>query len=228
MYYDCTRPTVGLGRKQVFKLRIVKEHDERKNEIIDTAAALFELKGYEQCSVNDILTAIGIAKGTFYHYFKSKEEVLDAVIAKTMDQITQQVRSVEANPGLSPEEKLLQVFLAARTKEKLGDVLLEEMHKTENALMHQKALVSMVNILTPILTGIVEEGIQKGVFACAYPEQCMQIFLAATSTLLDEGIFQIEPEKTQKLFDAMILMLEKMLGVEEGHFLAATREHWKF
>ena len=107
MYYDCTRPTVGLGRKQVFKLRIVKEHDERKNEIIDTAAALFELKGYEQCSVNDILTAIGIAKGTFYHYFKSKEEVLDAVIAKTMDQITQQVRSVEANPGLSPEEKLL-------------------------------------------------------------------------------------------------------------------------
>ena len=120
-------------------MRIVKEHDERKNEIIDTAAMLFESKGYEQCSVNDILTAIGIAKGTFYHYFKSKEEVLDAVIAKMMDQITQQVRSVEADPGLSPEEKLLQVFLAARTKEKLGDVLLEAMHKTENALMHQKA-----------------------------------------------------------------------------------------
>ena len=56
----------------------------------------------------------------------------------------------------------------------------------------------------------------------------MQIFLASASTLLDEGIFQIEPEKTQKLFDAMILMLEKMLGVEEGHFLAVTREHWKF
>ena len=135
---------------------------------------------------------------------------------------------MEADPGLSPEEKLLQVFLAARTKEKLGDVLLEEMHKTENALMHQKALVSLVNTLTPVLTGIVETGIQAGVFTCAYPEQYVQIFLASASTLLDEGIFQIEPEKTQKLFDAMILMLEKMLGVEEGHFLAVTREHWKF
>ena len=132
-------------------MRIVKEHDERKNEIIDTAAMLFESKGYEQCSVNDILTAIGIAKGTFYHYFKSKEEVLDAVIAKMMDQITQQVRSVEADPGLSPEEKLLQVFLAARTKEKLGDVLLEEMHKTENALMHQKMQTILLAGINPLL-----------------------------------------------------------------------------
>ena len=54
-------------------MRIVKEHEERKNEILDTAEILFEEKGYDKCSVNDILNRIGIAKGTFYHYFKSKE-----------------------------------------------------------------------------------------------------------------------------------------------------------
>lgn len=63
-------------------MRIVKEHDERKNEIIDTAAELFLDKGYDQCSINDILNSIGIAKGTFYHYFKSKEDVLDAAVNK--------------------------------------------------------------------------------------------------------------------------------------------------
>ena len=73
-------------------MRIVKEHDERKNEIIETAAALFEQKGYEHCSVNDILNAIGIAKGTFYHYFKSKEEVLDAVVGRVTEQMLEQVR----------------------------------------------------------------------------------------------------------------------------------------
>jgi len=55
-------------------MRIVKEYDERRNEIIDTAKKLFITKGYNKSSVNDILNEIGIAKGTFYYYFASKEE----------------------------------------------------------------------------------------------------------------------------------------------------------
>ena len=47
-------------------VRVVKEHDERKNEIIDTAARIFGQKGYDKSSVNDILNTIGIAKGTFF------------------------------------------------------------------------------------------------------------------------------------------------------------------
>lgn len=208
-------------------MRIVKEHDERKNEIIDTAARLFVAKGYEQCSVNDILSAIGIAKGTFYHYFKSKEDVLDAVIGKTAGQIEEKVRKVAEDSTLTPEEKMLQIFLNTRVKGE-EEELIEGMHKTENALMHQKSLVATINMLTPILTHVIEEGVLKGVFECAYPEQYMQIFLAAASTLLDEGIFQVEAEKTQKIFDAMIVMLEKMLGVEEGKFLQITQQYWKF
>ena len=180
MYYDCNRPTVGLGRKQVFKLRIIKEHDERKNEIIDTAAMRFESKGYEQCSVNDILTAIGIAKGTFYHYFKSKEEVLDAVIANMMYQITQQVRSVEADPGLSPEEKLLQVS-GCPHKEKTWDVLLEEA-QDRKCLMHQKALVSLVNPLL-LFNGNVRRASSRGIYLCVPSNMCN--FLASAVLLLD-------------------------------------------
>ena len=130
-------------------MRIIKEHDERKNEIIDTAAALFELKGYEQCSVNDILTAIGIAKGTFYHYFKSKEEVLDAVIDKATTMVAEQVNVVADTPELSPADKLLQVFLAMQIENQMEEGLLEEMHKVENALMHQKSLVSIMEVLAP-------------------------------------------------------------------------------
>lgn len=209
-------------------MRIVKEHDERKNEIIDTAAKLFVTKGYEQCSVNDILNTIGIAKGTFYHYFKSKEDVLDAVIDKISSRLSEKITMVADNSELTPEDKILHVFLSMRVDEKIEELLIEEMHKSENALMHQKSLVSSVNILTPILTQIVEEGIEKGVFHCDYPEQYMQIFLASASTLLDDGIFQVEPEKTQRLFEAMIRMLEKMLGVEEGTFLARACEYWTF
>ncbi|MDF2532153.1 MAG: TetR family transcriptional regulator [Clostridia bacterium] len=63
-------------------MRITKEYDERRNEILDTAEKLFHAKGYEKCTVNDILKEISIAKGTFYHYFRSKEEVLDAIVSR--------------------------------------------------------------------------------------------------------------------------------------------------
>lgn len=157
-------------------MRIVKEHDERKNEIIDTASRLFVSKGYEQCSVNDILTEIGIAKGTFYHYFKSKEDVLDAVISKATNMIAERVRAVAEDVSLTPEDKLLQVFLAMRVDQKMEEGLLNEMHKPENVRMHQKSLVSILTVLNPILTQVVEEGIQKGGFAVSIRNSICRFF----------------------------------------------------
>lgn len=206
-------------------MRIVKEHDERKNEIIDTAEKLFASKGYEQCSVNDILTEIGIAKGTFYHYFKSKEEVLDAVIGKATAIIAERIYEVADKTGVSSNDKLLQIFLAMKIENQMERGLLEEMHKVENALMHQKSLVSIMEVLTPVLTKVVEEGNRDGTFHCEYPEEFMQIFLSAATTLFDDGIFQVAPEKMQSLLVALIVMLEKLLGVEEGKFQSRIEEY---
>jgi AcrR family transcriptional regulator len=61
-------------------MRIVKSAEERKNEILDVAAALFAEKGYDNASTNDIIEKIGIARGTLYHHFGSKEEILDALV----------------------------------------------------------------------------------------------------------------------------------------------------
>ena len=206
-------------------MRVVKEHDERKNEIIDTAEHLFAVKGYEQCSVNDILKEIGIAKGTFYHYFKSKEEVLDAVIGKATVMIAQRAGAVADAPGLSAEDKLLQVFLSMRIENKMDERLLDEMHKAENALMHQKSLLSIMEVLTPILTKIVIEGNESGTFNCKYPKEFMQIFLASATTLLDEGIFRVEPEEIQGIFLALATLLEKMLEMETGNLQNRLSEY---
>lgn len=209
-------------------MRIVKEHDERKNEIIQAAATLFTEKGYEQCSVNDILNAVGIAKGTFYHYFKSKEDVLDAAVEKVSEQVLAQVQEVAGRKEVSPVDRIIQVLLATKVTNKTGEVLIEEMHKTRNALLHQKTLVSIITMLTPVFTEIVEEGNGAGLFHCVYPEQSIQILLSATLTLLDDGIFQIEREQAGKLFEALILAMEKILGVQDGTFFGKMTAYWKF
>lgn len=208
-------------------MRIVKEHDERKNEIIQAAAVLFAEKGYEQCSVNDILNTVGIAKGTFYHYFKSKEDVLDAAVEKMSEQVFAHVQEKAKRKELSPIDRMIQILLAARVTNRMGEALIDEMHKTENALLHQKTIVSIITMLTPVFTEIVDEGNDSGIFHCAYPEQSVQILLSAALTLLDDGIFPTEKEQAAKLFEALVFATEKILGVSDGTFSAKMAAYWK-
>ena len=69
-------------------MRIVKEAKERKNEILDIAEKLFCTKGFDYTSTNDILNEVGIARGTLYYHFKSKEDILDAMIERIVEQTT--------------------------------------------------------------------------------------------------------------------------------------------
>lgn len=207
-------------------MRIVKEHNERLEEILDTAQRLFSEKGYGKCTINDIINEIGIAKGTFYHYFKSKEEVLNAINDRITAKILERVRVVSRDETLSSENKLLKIFLSLNASEEIEEGLVEEMHEPENALLHQKMLASAVALVSPVLADVVKEGIEKGDFVCEYPEEYMQIFLTSAMTLSDGGIFQLEKEKQQKLFCALISLLAKMLGRDENDFLEKVKGHW--
>jgi len=200
-------------------MRITKEHDERKNEILDTSEKLFYLKGYEVCTVNDILSAIGIAKGTFYHYFKSKEEVLDSIVWRYKEIIISRANEILAMDTMSPEEKLMRSFMAMKLANPLDDTMLEDLHKTENVLLHQKILNQIVMAMAPVLVKIIEEGIRKGIWECRYPLQYMQIFLASSLSLTDEGIFALDADSQMKVMAALLSLLEKMLQAPEDSFM---------
>jgi AcrR family transcriptional regulator len=205
-------------------MRITKEHDERRNEILDIAEKLFHIKGYDKCTINDILKEVGIAKGTFYHYFKSKEEVLDAIVSRYKDVVITKVNEVANNDVITLEEKLLGAFMSMRIIDQLDSGMINEMHKTENALLHQKILNQIVIDVAPILVKIIEEGVDRKVWSCKFPLEYMQIFLASSITLTDEGIFEFDGESQNKIMEALISVLEKMLDVSENSFIKLFKE----
>lgn len=205
-------------------MRITKEHDERRNEILDIAEKLFHIKGYDKCTINDILKEVGIAKGTFYHYFKSKEEVLDAIVSRYKDVVITRVNEVANNKFITLEEKLLGAFMSMRIIDQLDSEMINEMHKTENALLHQKILNQIVIDVAPILVKIIKEGVEKKVWRCKFPLEYMQIFLASSITLTDEGIFEFDGEYKSKIMEALISVLEKMLEVSENSFIKLFKE----
>lgn len=201
-------------------MRKTKEYDERRNEILDAAQKLFHKKGYVKCTVKDILKEVDIAKGTFYYYFSSKEEVLNAVVFRYTDIVIKRVEALLTIDNLRPEEKLIKALLAMRVSDdEVDSNMLDELHKTDNALLHQKMLNKIIMLMAPILQKIIEEGIEKKVWVCKYPLQYMQIFLSASLTITDEGIFDLDYDAQIKMITALLSLLEKMLAVPEDLFM---------
>src|SRR5712691_1713827 len=90
--------------------RIVKEHAVRRNEILDVAQRLVYTKGYEQMTIQDILDDLQISKGAFYHYFDSKQALLEALIERLLDEGVQLLLPIVDDPHLPALEKLQRLF----------------------------------------------------------------------------------------------------------------------
>jgi AcrR family transcriptional regulator len=204
-------------------MRISKEAEERRNEILDKAEMLFFTKGYVRTTVNDILQEIGIAKGTFYYYFKSKEEVMDAVVTRFIDAGVDAAKIIAADPKLSVHEKLLRIIMEQKPDSERKGRIIEQFHQGENALIHQKSLAETILKLTPVLTVVIEQGIEESLFHCPYPKETMEFLLVASQFLFDEGIFKWQPEEIILKIQSFIYIMETTLGAEKGSFSYVTQ-----
>ena len=87
--------------------RIVKDPEIRRSEIIDIAEELFLKSGYNETAVSDIVKRVGVSQGTFYYYFKSKEDILNAIIERYIDDIKVGVKAIAAKDEINAIEKIM-------------------------------------------------------------------------------------------------------------------------
>lgn len=202
-------------------MRIVKEAQERKNEILDVAGRLFAQKGYDSTSTNDILEEIGIARGTLYYHFKSKEDILDAMIDRMMGQMLIQAKAVAGQKEVPVQRRLTMIIQALQIRGGPGDEIMEQIHKPQNALMHQKIQNRLLTELNPLLTGLIEEGIAQGICQTDYPEEVVEMTLLYANTVFDDLTVHSEEERRRKIA-AFIYNLERLLQMEKGSMLEAV------
>ena len=108
-------------------VRIVKKPEERRQEIVATARELFQKKGYENTAMQDIMGALGIAKGTIYHYFKSKEELLEAVVEDTANEYIAGLEKVLNETEGTGLDKMRALITSGNVEEQYEE-LLEHLH----------------------------------------------------------------------------------------------------
>lgn len=188
-----------------------------KEKILQAAMIEFTTLGYNQTSVNKLITITGLSKGTFYHYFKSKEEVLDAIIAHFIDQITSDVQLiVQTQQNTNAIELLTHVLIALNVRQEKTemDTLI---HTPENVLLHQKFAAKLIEQLTPKICMIIEKGVQENLFSVRLPHVMVEILLL-TQYLFDEGMFTWTQAELKEKIIGITIALERLLGAKEGSF----------
>ena len=201
-------------------MRVVKDAAERRNEILDVAERLFCTRGYDQTSTNDILAEIGIARGTLYYHFSSKEDILDAMIDRILDEIVRRASQIALDGSIPVLERMTQTILASNVDTKTGDMIVEQMHKPQNALMHAKMQERLLKQLIPVFTKLIEDGISQGLMQTDDPENTIEMLLLYSNTVFDDAIAYSEKEKKKKVL-AFISNTELLLHMEKGSLLEA-------
>ncbi len=175
-----------------------KNPEETVQLILDVAYRLFMKKGYEYTSIQDIIDNLGgLSKGAIYHHFKSKEDILIAVIQRMTAQSNQLLANVRDCSNLNGKEKLKTIF-----KKSISRPVQEEIFATApNFHNNSKLLVgllqdTMEEAIPNYILPIIEEGIKDGSIQTNYPKQLAELIMLAANVWMNPMIFEDTQEES--------------------------------
>ena len=172
-----------------------KYPEETVQKILDASLKLFLEKGYEETTVLDIISEMGgLTRGAFYHHFKSKEEVFDALCEKLF---------YETNPF-----KKAKNHKELNGLEKLKFVLKTSFDETEH---HQLSIESNQE-LVPMYQELIEEGIQDGSIKTEHSKLLAELFVLLTNFWSIPTIYPMTSEEMWEKF-LMIKEITDKLGL---------------
>ncbi|HYU71907.1 MAG TPA: TetR/AcrR family transcriptional regulator [Ktedonobacteraceae bacterium] len=194
----------------------------KRKELLTIAENVFLQKGYEQTNVDDILKASGISKGAFYHYFKSKEEVLAASIENMLDEAVAFLQPTVDDLSLGALEKFKQ-FMEQKSKFQTTKLeyaaLLGKLMQSD--VFQLKYVMTMAQKMVPLFAKIIQQGTDEGVFHVAYPYETADILIRAivgipNSSAYDE--YMRDDEKRRRYLLSLRGVIAGTLGIEKNGF----------
>lgn len=200
--------------------RIVKKADVRREEIIQAARTLFQSNDYGKTTMQQLIDKLNIAKGTLYHYFSSKQEILKAVVENIIDE--ELARNVELLNSTDVKDlkaiEKIAILISSINLADENEEILNSLHHAENAEMHTKQLGQYILKLAPVFAEIFTQGCEEGIFKTRYPLESAEFLLAGLQFLTDLGFYPWNEEQLSRRMKAFSSLLEAQLGAPEGTF----------
>ena len=203
-------------------------HAVRRDAFVDAAQRLIQAKGYEQMSIQDVLDELNASRGAFYHYFDSKQSLLQSVISRMVDGALGSFQPMLDDPTRSAPEKVAAVFSGiASWKNERRDLvlgLLQVWLSDDNAIVREQFRREAIRRLAPALTPVMAQGVREGTLSVTSPEATARVFVslmlganeAATQLFLAHQSGEIGFEQVEPMLAAYAEGMERILGVRPG------------
>jgi AcrR family transcriptional regulator len=169
---------------------------------------MFLTQGYENTSVDEIIEKAQIAKGTYYYYFKSKEQMLEEVIDMMIDYEREMAKQIIGMDIPAPQ-KIVGIIASIKPTE-AEQPIKDTLFQPENVLMHHKVRQKLINVLVPLLSEVIKEGVKEGIFECDNISERVKMLLIISDGTFNEGTF------SEQDISVFIDVSEKLLGAEKG------------
>jgi AcrR family transcriptional regulator len=148
--------------------RVTKAPAVRRAELLDCAQRLFMQKGYERTTINDVIAETGLSKGAFYHHFRAKEDLLEAITRRFGEQAIAQVAIVQGDGSLNALQRLNQLLAVSREWkiEHLPELrsTFTTLLRPENEVLYHRIVGAVFAVMAPTATAIIEQGTREGIF----------------------------------------------------------------
>lgn len=151
------------------KRRVMKPPDERRQEFVNAARELFIKQGYEPTTMSQIAERAGVAQGTFYIYFSSKQDVLMAIMRELLEAVGDVIRGLAERTDLPVPTILRRVLTDCFTLVSQESRLVEAVYLQANYSLPVQLLEQLAPALLPVITGVIERGVREGSLKVTHP-----------------------------------------------------------
>ena len=203
-------------------------HTVRRDAFLDVAQRFVQTKGFDAMSIQDMLGELDASKGAFYHYFDSKQSLLEAVVERFADAAMLTLEPILADRGLPAARKLERIFsgiasFKAQQKEFVLGII-EVWNSDGNAIVREKLRRLTVHRLVPLLSVVIEQGIKEGTFAAQSPEETAMVLTSlmlgfqqqANDLFIARQAGTIGFDVVQRAVAANTQAYERILGIPTG------------
>jgi AcrR family transcriptional regulator len=153
--------------------RVVKAPAVRREELIDCAQRLFLAQGYERTTINEVIAATGLSKGAFYHHFRSKEDLLEAITERIARESLAFVTGLRADQSLDALQRLNALLSLGRDwkLEHIGELraMFTTLLRPENAMLYHRIVEAAFKVMAPALATVIAQGATEGLFDVGDP-----------------------------------------------------------
>ena len=188
---------------------------DKRRQILDAAVRVFARQGFHTCRVSDIADEAGVAYGLVYHYFRSKEQVLDTLFLERWDVLIATIAEVDARDDLQPREQLHAIasFIvdSYRHDPELMKVIIVEVTRAANSF--GRTHLEKIREAYDGIAGIVERAQADGTFKNdVTPEFAAMAFYGAMEQVLTAWIFDLLPGGDVEYDQAKRFVVETVCG----------------